>query len=498
MSPTYNSPGVYRQEVFLKPPPVLQTGVPGFVGFAGPPAAGGLGHAIGIPDPDATPAAAVDTTAGALTPGTYYLTITYYGEAGESIASPEAEVVLTSPGSLVVSAPDVQPPLASGYNVYVGTSSGAKAFQGAVVGRPGSWGSFILSRPPGGGAANRPVLLNHKEDFAAYFSSLAGSFLATSVNGFFDNGGVRCYVVAADSAADPAEALRTAIGALSGVDDLDLVAAPDAQTLRTFENLLDKDAIGRVQSQLLLHCAQEGNRFAILDSWPGASVDDVMVQCGRLVLGQQPPISGALYYPWLVTSADGSAAPPSGYVAGIYARSDGRSGVSKAPANEEIFGVLDLETQVDNSIQDRLNPARVNCLRAFPGRGIRVWGARTLGTPLRPADPWLYVNVRRMFLTLRRWIDLNLPWATFEPNDARLWVRIQRELTVYLTKLFRAGALQGASPAEAFYVKCDGENNPPELRDTGEVVVEIGLAPLAPSEFIVVRIVRRAGATSDN
>jgi hypothetical protein len=498
MSPTYSSPGVYRQEVFLKPPPVLQTGVPGFVGFAGPPAAGGLGNAIGIPDPDVAPAVAVDNTAGALPAGTYYIAITYYGQAGESIASPETTAVLTDPGSLVVSAPDVQPPLASGYKVYVGDTPGGRGFQGAVAGRPGSWGAFVLSRPPGGGAANRPVVLNHKEDFEAYFSSLAGSFLATSVNAFFDNGGVRCYVVAADSAADPAAALQTAIEALAALDDLDLVAAPDAQTLRTFENLLDKDSIARVQSQLLLHCAQEGNRFAILDSWPGASVDDVMQQSAGLVLGQQSPISGALYYPWLMTSGDGSAAPPCGFVAGIYARTDGKSGVSKAPANEEIFGVLDLETQIDNSIQDRLNPARVNCLRAFPGRGIRVWGARTLGLPLRPADPWLYVNVRRMFLTLRRWIDLNLPWATFEPNDGRLWVRIQRELTVYLTKLLRAGALQGASPAEAFYVKCDGENNPPELRDTGQVVVEIGLAPLAPSEFIVVRIVRRAGATSDN
>jgi phage tail sheath protein FI len=187
-------------------------------------------------------------------------------------------------------------------------------------------------------------------------------------------------------------------------------------------------------------------------------------------------------------------------VAGIYRRSDLKTGVFKAPANEEIFSVLDLETQIDSSIQGRLNPMRINCLRAFPGRGIRVWGARTVGSARVPPDhdDWLYVNVRRLFLTVRRWIDLNMGWATFEPNDSRLWVRIQRELTAFLTKLQRDGALQGATAAEAFYVKCDAENNPPELRDLGQVVIEIGLAPLSPAEFIVVRIVRRVGGSPDN
>ena len=254
-----------------------------------------------------------------------------------------------------------------------------------------------------------------------------------------------------------------------------------------------------MQAAALAHCAQHSNRFAILDSVPVASVNDVIDQCKKLAMGQKEPVNGALYYPWLITSVTSSKpnpVPPCGHVAGIYARSDARTGVFKAPANEEIFGVLDLESQIDNSIQDELNPARVNCLRAFPGRGIRVWGARTVGSV--PADPdWLYVNVRRLFLTLRRWIDLNMEWATFEPNDSRLWVRILRELTVFLTKLQRDGALQGGTPAEAFYVKCDAENNPPEMQDLGQVVIEIGLAPLSPAEFIVVRIVRRAGGAPD-
>jgi phage tail sheath protein FI len=386
MAQTYKSPGVYRQEEFLKPPPVLQTGVPGFVGFAD------------------------------------------------------------------------------------------------LADHP---------LPEGKARMYEPAPLSRKEEFRALFKCVNGSFLADAVDGFFDNGGTRCYVVAADSKSNRVDGLSKAIAALAPLEDMDLVAVPDASVLP------DKQSIARVQGETLMHCAQQSNRFAILDSLPSASVDDVMDQCKRLVMGQQEPVNGALYYPWLVTSTKPTAVPPCGHVAGIYGRSDARTGVFKAPANEEIFGVLDLETQIDNSVQDRLNPARVNCLRAFPGRGIRVWGARTVGSV--PPDPdWLYVNVRRLFLTLRRWIDLNMGWATFEPNDSRLWVRILRELTVFLTKLQRDGALQGRTPAEAFYVKCDAENNPPEVRDLGQVVIEIGLAPLSPAEFIVVRIVRRAGGTPDD
>jgi uncharacterized protein len=395
MVQTYQSPGVYRQEIFLKSPPALQTGVPAFVGFADPPVVAG-----------SDPASANPTLA----------------------ASP-----------------------------------------------------FF----------NQPVVLNRKEEFDVHFSNTAGSFLQDAVNGFFDNGGARCYVVAADSGTDRVQGLFKAIAALEPLEDMDLVAVPDAMTLPS-------SSIARVQQEVLTHCAHQGNRLAILDSQPSAGVQDVLLQRSTLSIGQQEPVNGALYYPWLVTSInpDGTPhlVPPCGHVAGIYALTDGKTGVFKAPANAGITGVLDLEAQIDNSIQDQLNPQGVNCLRAFPGRGIRVWGARTLSN-----DPnWRYVNVRRLFLTLGRWIDLNLGWTTFEPNNERLWVRIHRELTVYLSKLLDAGALRGASPAEAFYVKCNAENNPPELRDIGQVTIEIGLSPLAPAEFIVVRIIRRATGSPDN
>jgi phage tail sheath protein FI len=153
-------------------------------------------------------------------------------------------------------------------------------------------------------------------------------------------------------------------------------------------------------------------------------------------------------------------------------------------------GALDLEFAVGGAIQAALNPAGVNCLRSLPGRGLRVWGARTLSTDAS----WLYINVRRLVLTLARWIDRNMTWAAFEPNTARLWNRIQRELNAYLGRLWQDGALKGESAADAFFVKCDSETNPAGEREQGRVVTEIGLAPAVPAEFVVVRIVHRPGS----
>ncbi|MEW6211584.1 MAG: phage tail sheath subtilisin-like domain-containing protein [Acidobacteriota bacterium] len=372
---TYKSPGVYREEIFLKPAPALRTGVVGLVGFA-------------------------DELSDAQTP------------------------------------------------------------------------------------FNTPVALHRKEDFAARFIARPESFLGDAITGFFDNGGLRCYVVHADPSGHKETALQSAISSLALIDDLDLVAVPDAMSLD------DAEAIRRVQRAAIQHCAEQGNRFALLDAMRASATEAVLEQGERLVRGQSEPISAALYYPWLLTIG-GRAVPPCGHVAGIFARTDAKVGVFKAPANEEIFGALDLERQIDNTAQDQLNPEGVNCLRVFPGRGIRVWGARTLSRD----SNWRYVNVRRLFLTLRRWIDANMMWAAFEPNTVLLWARIQRELTTYLSKLFRDGALRGATEAEAFYVKCDAETNPPERRDAGEVATEIGLAPMSPAEFIVVRIIHRVGRT---
>jgi phage tail sheath protein FI len=344
---------------------------------------------------------------------------------------------------------------------------------------------------------NSPVALHRKEEFAIRFKSRAESYLSECVTGFFENGGGRCYVVRADPGASGGRdaALQAAIETLAPLNDLDLVTVPDAMSLRLPGDAPDVEAIVRVQQRALAHCAEQGNRLAILDALPKdplpkGPAEAVLKQREGLTIGQAEPVNGALYFPWLRT-VSGRFVPPCGHVGGIFARTDARVGVFKAPANEEVFGVLDLDTNIDDGIQGQLNPVGVNCLRAFRRRGIRVWGARTLS---RDAN-WRYVNVRRLFLTLRRWIDLNMVWANFEPNDPRLWVRIQRELTTYLLRLLQDGALKGVTPDEAFYVKCDAETNPPELREAGQVVTEIGLAPLTPAEFIVIRIIHRAAAS---
>jgi phage tail sheath protein FI len=347
---------------------------------------------------------------------------------------------------------------------------------------------------------SQPVLLNRKSEFDTLFDNqpeihlVAGSFLSEAVSGFFLNGGARCYVVCGRSedediadTGSKEKALEKALQTLSPLTDLDLIAIPDAMTLTV-------EAAKRVQSEMLRHCEVQGNRLAILDALPGTTVDDVIRQRRDITMGLDEPINGALYYPWLKIDK-GQLVPPSGHVAGIYSRSDARIGVFKAPANEEVLGALDLgitnesSTIVDNQVQDRLNPEGINCLRAFRGRGIRVWGARTLSRDTE----WRYINVRRLVLTLHRWIEFNMAWASFEPNTPQLWVRIKRELNVYLTELWQAGALAGQKAEEAFFVKCDSETNPPELRESGQSVTLIGLAPGRPAEFLIVRIVHHTG-----
>jgi phage tail sheath protein FI len=281
------------------------------------------------------------------------------------------------------------------------------------------------------------------------------------------------------------------LGTLKALDTLDLVCAPDIMWPRQGQ-APDEDEALRMQGEVLRHCDDTGDRFAILDSRPSASVEGALRQ-RRGLRG----VNGALYYPWIkVSSIPGAAepfvlAPPCGHVAGVYARTDQQTGVHKAPANEVLEGVLDLETNLTDTQQGELNPEGVNCLRAFPGRGIRVWGARTLAGEL-----WVYVNVRRLFLTAARWIERNLADKVFEPNDPRLWEQIKRELTTYFNSLFRQGAIRGGTAQEAFYVKCDETTNPPEVREAGMVVTDIGLAIAKPNEFIVVRIIHSASGVT--
>lgn len=263
---------------------------------------------------------------------------------------------------------------------------------------------------------------------------------------------------------------------------------------------LGTDALREGQHAMLAHCEKLSDRLALLDAPLAARIGR-----GSYPIEEWPshfqlfPSArfAALYYPWIqARSSDVGGQqlllPPCGHVAGIYARSEGAYGVGKAPANELIQGVVSLELCLSDEEQGILNPHGINCLRALPGRGIRVWGARTLSL-----DPmWRYVNVRRIASAIVKSITMQLRWTVFEPNDRRLWDRIVARLTAFFMQLFQQGALAGAKPEQAFFVQCDEETNPPEVIDRGEVVTRIGFAPAQPAEFILVTIRRTAETVS--
>jgi hypothetical protein len=256
----------------------------------------------------------------------------------------------------------------------------------------------------------------------------------------------------------------------------------------------------RGQTDMLFHCQKMGERFAILDSPPGAEIGKGEGRIDEWSNNYQllPAAKyGALYYPWVRHKAADFGGrelfiPPGGHVAGVYSRSEQQRGVGKVPANEILQGVVELEFCLNDKDQAILNPKGVNCFRVFPGRGLRVWGARTLSL-----DPMSrYINVRRVVLATIKNILVNLRWTVFEPNDKQLWKAITAALKLFFTSLFATGALAGATPEEAFFIKCDEETNPPEIVDLGQVVAEIGFAPERPAEFILVTIKRSPGALS--
>jgi hypothetical protein len=205
---------------------------------------------------------------------------------------------------------------------------------------------------------------------------------------------------------------------------------------------------------------------------------------------------GCLYFPWIAVrdplTGEVVTTPPSGHVAGVWARTDSLRGVHKAPANEPLRGVVDLSYRVTRSEQDVLNPKGVNCIRYFTTEGVRIWGARTLAAE---ASEWRYLNVRRLFNMLKESIAEGTQWIVFEPNDGLLWRSIRRDISAFLTRVWRDGALLGRTPQEAFFVKCDEETNPAEVRDAGQVVALIGVAPVKPAEFVVFKLSQSMAGT---
>ncbi|MGW8766200.1 phage tail sheath family protein [Streptomyces sp. NPDC055815] len=297
---------------------------------------------------------------------------------------------------------------------------------------------------------------------------------------------------------DPAEyvgdaAARTGFGGLETIDEITMVAVPDLMGAYQRGDI-DAEGVRTVQLAVISHCEQMGDRVAVLDAPPGLNAQQV--RTWRNDEAGYDSRYATLYYPWVrvfdPALGRNTTVPPSGHVAGVWARSDAERGVHKAPANEVIRGAVDLELRLSKGEQDLLNPIGVNCIRAFPGRGIRIWGARTLSS-----DPaWRYLNVRRLFNYLEESILLGTQWVVFEPNDDRLWSSIRRNVTAFLTEEWRRGALFGRTADEAFYVKCDRDNNPQESIDQGRVVCEIGVSPVKPAEFVVFRLAQFSDTTS--
>jgi uncharacterized protein len=281
-------------------------------------------------------------------------------------------------------------------------------------------------------------------------------------------------------------AKRSGVGSLAAIDEVTMIAVPDLWAVAANANGQRDQVIKDIQLQLIAHCEGAGDRMAILDSPPNKNAQEMLEW--RLDIGNYDSKFAALYYPWLeVTNpldGDPIKVPPSGHIAGIWCRTDETRGVHKAPANEVTMGVTNLDFQVTKEEQGGLNQEGVNCIRSFPGRGIRVWGARTLSS-----DPeWRYVNVRRLFNYVSESIMNGTQWSVFEPNDEKLWIQLRVAATNFLNRTWKQGALFGATPGQAFYVKCDAETNPPEVIEAGQVVCEIGIAPVKPAEFVRFRL----------
>jgi hypothetical protein len=326
--------------------------------------------------------------------------------------------------------------------------------------------------------------------------------LTHAVYGFFHNGGTRCFVARISNVTELGRALEV----FESIDEVAIVVAPGLSGQAAWD-------------ALVAHCQRCEDRFAILDCPADVETSSGDVDVEKLSYGapDSPPSdflpqrnrNAAFYFPYvevidpakqLQDQDPARKVPlkyrgrvyvsPSGHVAGLYARTDVERGVHKAPANVPVLGAIDVKYYISKQKQALLNPQGVNCIRSLNGN-ITVWGARTIGGDRN--SEWKYVNVRRLFLFIRESIDEGTQWVVFEPNDPLLWSKIRRNVNAFLTNVWRSGALFGLTPEQAFYVKCDEQTNPPEVRELGQVVTEIGIAIVRPAEFVIFRITQATG-----
>jgi hypothetical protein len=374
-----------------------------------------------------------------------------------------------------------------------------------------STAGFVGVAPNPAARVNEAVSINNWSQFLREYAppGSASTPLSHAVFGFFLNGGQFCYVVnvGEDGALTGDASGRKGLDVLETIDSVAIVAAPGYTDAASYDALLS-------------HCEKLKDRVAILDPAPEFTNLDAFTKVamatatppkrrgrdadteageggGGTALRGRPSDGGygAQYVPNIVVQdpldpKQRVPVAPSGHIAGIYARTDSTRGVHKAPANEIIRGALAPTYAITHEEQGQLNQNGVNAIRAFDREGIRVWGARTLA----PAgSEWRYVNVRRLFAMIEKSIERSTRWVVFEPNDEPLWKSIIRDVRAFLMLLWRQGALMGATPEEAFFVRCDAETNPPEVVDAGMVVTVIGVAPVKPAEFVIFRIGQGAG-----
>lgn len=378
--------------------------------------------------------------------------------------------------------------------------------------------AFLGEAPAGDANVNQPRAINTWGEFARIYAP-AGStatHLARAVFGYFSNGGSRCWVVnvgRGNPIAGDARG-RKGIQALLGNEEFATVAAPGysdpashealigfAEKQRVFAILDAAEDVGDPSKLTKVATAPAPARRPRRTGGEGESSEVAPSGDGDGGGGARPRVTdggfAALYYPWIrvmdpFSPGDLIDVPPSGHLAGIFARTDSGRGVHKAPANEPVRGALNVNYRLTDEEQGVLNDAGVNCIRFFPGEGIRVWGARTLASS---SSPWRYLNVRRLFNMIEKSIARSTRWVVFEPNDHRLWKSIRRDVSAFLRLLWRQGALMGRTPEQAFFVQCDEGTNPEEVVNEGQVVTVVGIAPVKPAEFVIFRIGQGVGRT---
>jgi uncharacterized protein len=309
------------------------------------------------------------------------------------------------------------------------------------------------------------------DDYKAYLQ------LQHAVYGFFNNGGTRCWVIRVVKVGDLTTNLANLLKKFEPIDDIAIVVVSGATTKAQQEAIID-------------HCENMKDRVAILDGIQSPST--FLVE--NITGGTRESKYAALYFPWIKVldpiSQTNRSQPPSGHLAGVYARVDAERGVFKAPANEIVRGAVDLDYKLSPNDQAGLNPKGVNVIRAFDGN-FNIWGARTLGGD--DNGEFKYISTRRYFNFLRKSIEQGTQFVVFEPNSPALWQRITRTVSDFLLRQWRDGALFGDTPKQAFFVKCDKDTNPPEVREAGQVVTEIGVAIVKPAEFVIFRIQQTTG-----